>query len=167
MPYGQLIQRLFVVCVVSLTFIGCATRLEPVSLPAEYTPPPSPADHWLELEAVSKENWFHLLNSGPEALDWRLRAIDSATLSIELQSFLWKFDISGSMLMSHIIAAADRDVGVRILMDDSFMVGEDQQVTQLDAHSNIEYRIFNPFKRRANHISTREKLNGNWITHRK
>jgi putative cardiolipin synthase len=142
-----------------LALSGCATRLEPVSLPAEYAPPPSLADHWLELEAVREDNWFHLLNSGPEALDWRLRAIDSATQSIQLQSFLWQFDISGSMLTSHIVAAADRGVRVRILIDDSFTVGQDQQVIELDTHPKIEYRIFNPFKRRTNSVSTRQILN--------
>jgi putative cardiolipin synthase len=155
----RILIRNIVACGVCLVVSSCATHLDPTSLPAEYTPPPSLADHWVDLEAVRNDNWFHLLNSGLEALDWRLRAIDSATQSIQLQSFLWQFDISGSMLMSHIFAAADRGVRIRILIDDSFIVGQDQPVIELDAHPGIEYRIFNPFKRRANHVATREILN--------
>jgi putative cardiolipin synthase len=141
-------------------FLGaCASSLQPVSLPAEHTLPPSEAGHWLELAAVRDDNWFHLLNTGMSALDWRLRAIDSAEQSIELQSFLWEFDTSGTMVLQHLLAAADRGVRVRILIDDSFLAGLDQSVLRIHKHANIEYRIFNPFKRRASSVATRQFLN--------
>jgi len=144
---------------ICLLLSACATRLEPVSLPPETTLPPSQAAHWQELEALRDDNWFHLLNDGMSALDWRLRAIDSATQSIELQSFLWQFDISGTLLLNHVLAAAARGVRIRILIDDSFLFGVDETLLDLNAHPNIEYRIFNPFKRRTDNAATREILN--------
>lgn len=138
---------------------ACATPLDPVELPPETALPPSNARHWQELASLRDENWFHLLNDGMSALDWRLRAIDSATQSIELQSFIWQYDVSGDLILQHIQAAAERGVRIRILIDDSFLFGVDNVVLDLNAHPNVEYRIFNPFKRRADGAATRELLN--------
>lgn len=139
-------------------FAGCA-RLEPVSLPAEYTPAPGEAAIWDELDMDHGEDWFVLLNEGPSALDWRLRAIDSATESIDLQTFLWSLDVVGSMVLDHLVLAANRGVHVKLLIDDTFLLGEDQMLLELARHPNIEYRIFNPYKRRADGFSNRMALN--------
>ena len=73
---------------------ACST-LQPVDLPDERTPPPSQSVLWETLDSDHTDDWFVLLNHGPEALDWRLRAIDSATESIDLQTFLWTLDTTG------------------------------------------------------------------------
>ena len=100
-----------------------------------------------------------LLNDGPTALDWRLTAIDSASDSINLQTFLWHFDTAGAMVMDHIVKAADRGVSVRMLIDDTFLVHEDELLLALAVHPNVEYRVFNPFKRRSGGLATRQLLN--------
>lgn len=138
--------------------VGCA-GLEPVELPAEYTPPPAHSALWDSAGALSEQDWHVLLNSGIEALDWRLRAIDSASDSIDLQTFLWHFDTAGAMVLDHVVDAAERGVTVRILIDDTFLVHEDALLLALAAHPNIEYRVFNPFKRRNGGFVTRQLLN--------
>ncbi len=105
------------------------------------------------------DDWYVLLNDGPGALDWRLRAIDSATDSIELQTFLWSFDISGALILDHLVAAADRGVMIRLLIDDTFLLSQDSALLALHRHPNIEYRVFNPYKRRADGFTTRQVLN--------
>ena len=44
-----------------------------------------------------------------------------------------------------LMRAADRGVHVRVLVDDGATVAGDEQIIALDAHPNIEIRIFNPF----------------------
>ena len=113
---------------------------------------------WDTVVAAAPTDWHALLNDGPTALDWRLRAIDSASDSITLQTFLWYFDTAGRMVLDHLVRAADRGVNVRILIDDFLMV-EDRLLLALAAHPNIEYRVFNPYKRRVSSVATRQLLN--------
>ncbi|MGA7279015.1 MAG: phospholipase D family protein, partial [Desulfocapsaceae bacterium] len=151
-------MRFFVVLTITLLVSGCST-LKPVQLPDEYTLPPSDAPLWQSLAAIRPDNWFVLLNDGKSALDWRLTAIDSAVERIDLQTFLWDFDTAGSLILDRLVLAADRGVAVRILIDDTFLISEDQILMGLADHPKIEYRVFNPFKHRASGFVSREILN--------
>ncbi len=142
----------------ALLVAGCSS-LKPIELPPEYTPPPAHNAVWNAVGSASTEDWHVLLNDGPTALDWRLRAIDTASDSIDFQTFLWHFDTVGAMVIDHIVRAADRGVTVRILVDDTFLVHEDELLLALAEHPNIEYRVFNPFKRRSGGVATRQLLN--------
>lgn len=137
---------------------GCAT-LDPVELPPEYTPPPAADASWEALEEVRQGDWYALLNEGPVALDWRLRAIDSATESIDLQTFLWSFDTVGAVVLDHLLDAAERGVEIKMLVDDTFLLGEDAILLEVAHHPNIEYRVFNPYRRRTSEFATRQALN--------
>jgi putative cardiolipin synthase len=150
--------RRFVVLALSVLAGACAS-LEPVDLPDEYTAAPTDAPLWQSLDEIRTDNWQVLLDSGPAALDWRLLMIDSATESLDLQTFLWKFDTTGSMILSHLMAAARRGVTVRLLVDDTFLASQEQMLLALEEHPNIEYRVFNPFQRRADSLVTRQLLN--------
>ena len=79
--------QLFQSAALALLITGC-TSLQPVDLPAEFTLAPSQTAVWDMLDADHQDDWFVLLNHGPKALDWRLRAIDTATESIDMQTFL-------------------------------------------------------------------------------
>jgi putative cardiolipin synthase len=143
---------------IAMAGVGCSS-LKPVDLAPEFTDAPATAEIWGELNALRPGDWFALLNDGATALDWRLRAIDSATASIDLQTFLWSFDTVGALVLDHLVAAADRGVQIKLLVDDSFLLGEDQVLIQLHRHPNIEYRVFNPYKRRSSGFASREALN--------
>lgn len=138
---------------------AACSQLRPVDLPPEYTPAPTDAALWTTLSEERPGDWFALLNDGPTALDWRLRAIDSATESIDLQTFLWTFDTVGAMVLDHLVAAAERGVEIKLLVDDTFLLGEDGMLLELADHPNIEYRVYNPYKRRADEFATRQALN--------
>lgn len=142
-----------------LALAGCAAGLQPVVSPVEITPEPSQAELWQELEAVRQGDWFHLLNTGSEALDWRLRAIDSAVGSIDMQTFIWDLDGSGAAIKEHLLAAAARGVFVRVLVDDSFILDADQELLDIDQHPSIELKVFNPYQRRSSHAALRQVLN--------
>ena len=146
------------VAVIAALMTACST-LKPVEIAPEYTAPPAQTALWEALNAASAADWHVLLNHGPAALDWRLNAIDSASSSIDVQTFLWHFDTAGAMVLDHLLRAADRGVIVRMLIDDTFLVHEDELLMALAEHPNIEYRVFNPFKRRSGGFATRQLLN--------
>lgn len=152
-------QRLVLLAALLTLLSGCAGGLQPVKSPVEMTPPPSSAPQWQALAEVRQDDWFHLLNLGSEALDWRLRAIDSAVSSIDLQTFIWDLEGSGALIHEHLLAAAERGVFVRILVDDSFILDADQALLDLDEHAGVELKVFNPYKRRSSHVALRETLN--------
>lgn len=151
------IARLFLSAAVLLV-ASCST-LKPVELPDEYSMAPAQAELWTQLDNVRSGDWLHLLNTGSEAIDWRLRLIDSATRSLDLQTFLWKDDETGLMILRHIYEAADRGVRVRILLDDTFTATHDEAIWEIDHHPNIEFRIYNPFATRTSSMLVRQLLN--------
>jgi putative cardiolipin synthase len=150
--------RCWKLIVLTVLITGCSP-LRPDDTPPEYTPAPANAAIWEALLAERQGDWFAPLNEGTVALDWRLRAIDSAVDSIDLQTFLWTFDTAGALVLDHLVAAADRGVRVKLLIDDSFVLGKDQVLLAIHRHRNMEYRIYNPYKRRVDSLVTRAVLN--------
>jgi len=90
---------------------------------------------------------FYLLRNGIEALAARLLLAERAERSIDVQYYLLHADLTGYVLVEQLLKAADRGVRVRVLLDDITTKGHDPGLAALDAHANIEVRIFNPFAR--------------------
>ena len=84
------------------------------------------------------------MDRNDDALRWRLMLADLAKQSIDLQVFIWHDDATGNLLMQRLIAAADRGVRVRLLVDD-LLITADEGIAALDSHPNIQARIFNPW----------------------
>src|SRR5262249_2668905 len=96
-----------------------------------------------------QESGAHLLLNGLEAFAARLRLIAIAERSVDLQSYIWHDDTSGTLLAQALLDAAERGVHVRILLDDANTAGLDAGILGLEAHPNIEVRLFNPFPNRT------------------
>ena len=88
---------------------------------------------------------IHALPSGEDAFAARVALARSATRSLDLQYYIWKRDLSGTLLFQELRSAADRGVRVRLLLDDNVTAGLDPTLAALDAHPNIQIRLFNPF----------------------
>ena len=88
------------------------------------------------------------LDAGSDALGARIGLIARAELTIDIQSYLIKDDVSGNLIALQLAAAADRGVRVRLLMDDALTDEVDSGLVSLTQHENIEVRVFNPFPRR-------------------
>ena len=142
-----------------LVLNGCASSIELAQEPEEYTLPPSHAAQWEALAQARSEDWFHVLNTGSEALDWRLQAIDSAVSSIDLQTFIWKMDEPGKLVRQHLLTAAERGVIVKIILDDSFTANIDQELLAINHHPNVKVKIYNPYPLRSNQTIVRMMLN--------
>ncbi|WP_425043339.1 phospholipase D family protein [Primorskyibacter sp. S87] len=89
------------------------------------------------------------LVDGNDALGARLRMIAEAERSIDLKTFLIKPDIAGTLIWVALYDAAERGVKVRLLFDDVFTTAKDDEIATLDAHPNVEIRVFNPLSRNS------------------
>ncbi len=90
-----------------------------------------------------------LLSSGPESLAARISLVDLAGRSLDLQTYIWELDRTGRRALSHVLAAADRGVRVRLLLDDTSTFREERSFVALDRHPNVHVRFFNPFQVRT------------------
>lgn len=95
------------------------------------------------------ESMFRLLESGRAALVARLALVERADRTLDLQYYLIHADTSGRLLAQAILRAADRGVRVRVLLDDVDTGRQEAAIIGLDAHPNIQIRLFNPFNLRG------------------
>jgi putative cardiolipin synthase len=144
---------------------GCASQpVAPYERPAPEAAQPARADTaFAPIEADLRRrlgpetSGFELIDRNEDGLRWRLALIDSARHSIDVQYYLWHGDAAGRLLTQRLVAAADRGVRVRMLVDDLNTVvdsGEkivlrDDVATWVDGHPNLELRLFNPWKDRS------------------
>ncbi|MEO8037818.1 MAG: phospholipase D family protein [Betaproteobacteria bacterium] len=89
-----------------------------------------------------------LLDSGLDAFIARALAADMAERTLDLQYYLVHDGLTTRVLLARVLAAADRGVRVRLLVDDLHTAGKDANIAVLDGHPNIEVRVFNPFATR-------------------
>jgi putative cardiolipin synthase len=169
---------LLVLIAASLTACSSLPDKIPRSAP-EYAVPARPDSLFAPMEAAIRAkagpdaSGFLLLETNESGLTWRLALIDSARHSLDLQYYVWFGDPSGVLLMKRVVQAADRGVKVRILLDDLNSMLRDMTTPEIrdnlaaaiNAHPNIEMRLFNAWKSRsfvgrgADMISESDRLN--------
>ena len=91
---------------------------------------------------------FSLLDHGREAFIVRLALCDLAERSLDMQYYVWDGDTTGRIIIDRVMKAAARGVKVRLLIDDPYYKANDPVIAALDAHANVEIRLFNPFTSR-------------------
>ncbi len=96
------------------------------------------------LDAHPGQSGLALLSSNLHAFAVRAYLARHAQRSLDLQYYYWKGDLTGGLLTREILAAADRGVRVRLLIDDINTRGFDRDYLALDSHPNIHLRLFNP-----------------------
>lgn len=92
---------------------------------------------------------FVALGDGRVAFAARVLALRAAARSVDIQVYLWHDDTTGWILFDEVRRAADRGVRVRLLIDDNNPPGLEAVYALLDAHPNVELRLFNPFATRG------------------
>lgn len=153
---NQLFGR-HIILTVSLLLIllasGCA------NLPANYPRTVSTAIQDYQSTPIGKKfltdevkhpgkSGFSLIRFGRSAFNTRIAMIDMASKTIDLQVYIWEPDMTGRILTDRLIEAANRGVRIRLLVDDMGLSASDENIAAMDAHPNIEIRIFNPFATR-------------------
>ncbi|WP_421696083.1 phospholipase D family protein [Aestuariivirga sp.] len=97
----------------------------------------------------AQESGLLLLTSSLRAFRARHETARLAGRSLDLQYYFWKNDLTGRLLLREVVAAAQRGVRVRLLLDDINSFGFDPWLLALDSHPNIEVRLFNPSRSRS------------------
>lgn len=139
-----------------LTLAGCAPTL---NLEAARTPSyatsnqiGSPLKARLASHIRPDQSGFHLLQDGRAALAARLALAQRATHSLDVQYYLFHNDTTGKLVAAALLAAAERGVRVRLLIDDIDSADKDAGLASLNAHPNIQVRLFNPFHTRSTNL---------------
>ncbi|MGO3742251.1 phospholipase D family protein [Kerstersia sp.] len=85
------------------------------------------------------------LTDSLDAFAARILLIATAEHSVDVQYYIWRDDITGNLLLHSLHEAAQRNVRVRLLLDDNGTNGLDGKLALLNAEPNVEVRLFNPF----------------------
>ena len=86
---------------------------------------------------------------GRVAFAVRASLVRSAARSIDIQTYIWHGDSTGTLMFEEVMRAAERGVRVRLLLDDNNTEGTDPTLALLASHANVELRLYNPFASRG------------------
>lgn len=96
------------------------------------------------LAARPGRSGVYSLEKGEESLLARAWLSDQAAKSIDVQYFIWSVDNVGILAAERLLAAAERGAKVRVLVDDFLLDAGADALAALDAHPNVEIRVYNP-----------------------
>ncbi len=109
---------------------------------------PKPVDLEAQLVASgvsdSTTTWAYVLEEGEQAIFSRAWLSAQAKRSIDIQYFIFSMDNVGIIALDYALQAADRGVMVRMLVDDIMLEVSREDISALNAHPNIEIRLYNP-----------------------
>jgi len=91
----------------------------------------------------------HAMPDARDAFAARVLLAAAAERTIDAQYYIWHADQVGYLLFEALWNAAERGVRVRVLLDDLNTRGLDPTIAALDAHPNIEVRLYNPLAQRT------------------
>jgi len=147
--------------------------------PLTYTKPASVRDHVTRASRLASavaaltaayhgRSGVCLLPHGFDAFSTRVHSARLAQTSIDVQTYIWRDDATGRFIARELLLAADRGVRVRVLIDDMDARPRDLALAALDAHPNIDVRVFNPFRTRSGLLRTIAELSqrGKRLNHR-
>ncbi|MFC0697791.1 phospholipase D family protein [Paraburkholderia humisilvae] len=81
-----------------------------------------------------------------ESFAARVDLVRTAERTLDVQYYIWRNDLTGTLLLEELQEAASRGVRVRLLLDDHGIPSAmDDILAALAAHPNVEVRLFNPF----------------------
>jgi putative cardiolipin synthase len=136
---------------------GCATLPPLAERPA--TTALAPANDTRLGEAILPETaqrpgltGIHVLTNPVDAFVARMVLAAGADRTLDVQYYIWQSDTTGYLLFEKLWEAAERGVRVRLLLDDNSTKGLDPTLAVLDAHANIEVRLFNPVVHRKHRL---------------
>ena len=91
-----------------------------------------------------------ILDAGTDALVSRINLVRSATTAVDLQTYIFDEDDAARLVLDELLAAAQRGVRVRVLIDQMAALRRVETLAALAAaHRNFELRVYNPVLGRA------------------
>ncbi|MGE0773990.1 MAG: phospholipase D family protein [Sphingomonadaceae bacterium] len=106
----------------------------------------TPLDQWISAatDAHPGKSGLLLLDDNLDAFAARALSARNAGRSLDLMYYIWREDLTGRLLLSEALAAAERGVRVRILIDDIGTGRASHTMIVMAHHPKIEIRAFNP-----------------------
>jgi phosphatidylserine/phosphatidylglycerophosphate/cardiolipin synthase-like enzyme len=95
-------------------------------------------------DSLSTKTASYVLEDGGGSLITRAWFTEKAEKSIDIQYFIFSTDNVGLIACDYLVRAADRGVKVRLLVDDMMVDAELEDILTLDAHPNIDIKVYNP-----------------------
>ena len=95
-------------------------------------------------DRLASQTGVYVLEGGEDAMMARAWLSDAAEKTIDVQYFIFSADSVGLIAADYLLRAAERDVRVRVIVDDFLMGADAQQLLDLDAHENLSIKIYNP-----------------------
>jgi putative cardiolipin synthase len=102
-----------------------------------------------EISSRPELSGIYALENPRDAFATRALLTRAADRSLDVQYYIWHADTTGFLMFEELWNAAERGVRVRLLLDDNGIGGLDPTIAALDAHRNIEVRLFNPYTNRG------------------
>lgn len=139
-----------VTLLMGLLVVACASALPTVEKDTNVMlPQPQASVLGASVAVLSQEHpnlsGHVVLDTGRAAFNARVALAGSAEQALDAQYFIWNSDTTGKILAQQVLAAADRGVRVRLLLDDYGVGNKDRQLIALNTHEHIEVRVYNPF----------------------
>ncbi|RKQ95861.1 putative cardiolipin synthase [Kushneria sinocarnis] len=107
-------------------------------------PTASLLEEWVSQHDRPEHGGVRLLTEGRDSLDKRRRLTRLATRRVEMISYLVEEGNTSRALLEDLLCAAERNVQVRLLVDDLSAIQLQTLLGALDTHPNVEVRVFNP-----------------------
>lgn len=96
------------------------------------------------LDSMRSKTGVYVLEDGGGSLVARAWFTEYAEKTIDIQYFIFSTDNIGLIACDYLVRAADRGVKVRIIVDDIMVEAGVHDILTIDAHPNIEIKIYNP-----------------------
>ncbi|MBY6063687.1 phospholipase D family protein [Pseudidiomarina sediminum] len=149
--------RFLLVLVLSLTTAACSglpdleAREPSFAVPAAETLDTRLGQLMIPLlnQAPTTDAGIVLLGDAQGSLEARMMLVEQADVSLDIQYYIWRDDVSGQLVSDGLLRAAERGVRVRLLLDDFHTRKIEGTLSSLNAHPNIEVRLFNPITPRG------------------
>ena len=100
--------------------------------------------------AEAGKSGLEMIPDSIDAFAARTLTARAAGRSLDLMYYIWEYDLTGRLLAAEVLAAADRGVRVRVIIDDATTHGNVIPYLSLASHPNIDVRLFNPTQARDN-----------------
>jgi putative cardiolipin synthase len=115
------------------------------------------------VDANPGKTGVHAVPDPRDAFAARVAIASAAEKTIDAQYYIWHDDQVGNLLFEALWQAAERGVRVRLLLDDLNTKGLDATIAALDAHPNVDVRLYNPLVQRdvrvANFVTDFSRVN--------
>jgi cardiolipin synthase C len=135
-------------CCAAWLAAGCASLPQDVArAPSKAVPPAADTALGRIVKASTSDaelSGFRLLPSGEYSYQARIELVRRAQRTLDVQYYMIINDQTGRYLLRMLRDAAERGVRVRLLVDDLHTAG-DPLLLGLDAHPNVDVRLYNPF----------------------